>query len=67
VGGVEMYFGSYSAGVEHSVSDQIQNLQNCFTTPNKNDQIKGLVSLNFLRPCVQSNHSVWLISAVLIY
>jgi hypothetical protein len=28
----------YSAGVLHSVSDQIQNLQNCFTTPNKNDQ-----------------------------
>jgi hypothetical protein len=22
----------------HSVSDQIQNLQNCYTTPNKNDQ-----------------------------
>jgi hypothetical protein len=28
----------YSAGVLHSVSYQIQNLQNCFTTPNKNDQ-----------------------------
>jgi hypothetical protein len=26
----------YSAGVKHSVSDQIQNLQNCYTTPNKN-------------------------------
>jgi hypothetical protein len=38
VGGVEMYCGPYSAGVLHSVSDQIQNLQNCFTTPNKNDQ-----------------------------
>ncbi len=25
-------------GVLHSVSDQIQNLQNCFTTPNKYDQ-----------------------------
>jgi hypothetical protein len=36
--GVEMYCGPYSAGVLHSVSDQIQNLQNCFTTPNKNDQ-----------------------------
>jgi hypothetical protein len=33
-GGIEMYCGPYSAGV----SDQIQNLQNCFTTPNKNDQ-----------------------------
>ncbi len=32
-GGVEMY-----CGVKHYVSDQIQNLQNCFTTPNKNDQ-----------------------------
>ncbi len=37
-GGVEMYCGPYSAGVLHSVSDQIQNLQNCFTTPNNNDQ-----------------------------
>jgi hypothetical protein len=36
-GGVEMYCGPYSAGVLHSVSDQIQNLQNCITTPNKND------------------------------
>jgi hypothetical protein len=31
----KMYCGPYSAGVVHSVSDQIQNLQNCFTTPNK--------------------------------
>jgi hypothetical protein len=41
------------AGILHSVSDQIQNLQNFFTTPNKNDgkdDIKGLVSLHFLRP-----------------
>jgi hypothetical protein len=37
-GGVEIYCGPYSKGVLHSVSDQIQNLQNCFTTPNKNDQ-----------------------------
>jgi hypothetical protein len=37
-GGVEMYCGPYSAGVLHSVSDQIQNLQNCYTTPNKSDQ-----------------------------
>jgi hypothetical protein len=46
-GGVEMYCGPYSAGVLHSVSDQIQDLQNCFTTPNKmtsEDDIKGLVS-----------------------
>jgi hypothetical protein len=53
VGGVEMYCGPYSAGVLHSVFDQIQNLQNCFTTPNKNatkDDIEGLVSLKFLRP-----------------
>ncbi len=26
----------YSAGVQHSVSDQIQSLQYCFTTPDKN-------------------------------
>jgi hypothetical protein len=47
-GGVEMYCGPYSAGVLHSVSDQIRNLQNCFTAPNKmtsEDDIKGLVSL----------------------
>jgi hypothetical protein len=37
-GGVALYCRPYSAGVLHSVSDQIQNLQNCFTTPNKNDQ-----------------------------
>jgi hypothetical protein len=55
-----MYCGSYSAGVLHSVSDQIQNLQNCFTTPNKNDSkdaIKGLVSLKFLRPWSQGSSS----------
>ncbi len=48
-----LYCGPYSAGVLHSVSDQIQNLQNCFTTPNKmtsKDDIKGLVSLKFLGP-----------------
>ncbi len=46
--------GPYSAGVLHSVSDQIKNLQNCFTTPNKmtsEDNINGLVSLKFLHPC----------------
>jgi hypothetical protein len=37
-GGVELYCRPYSGGVLHAVSDQIQNLQNCFTTPNKNDQ-----------------------------
>jgi hypothetical protein len=42
------------SGVLHSVSDQIQNLPNCFTTPTKmtsEDDIKGLVSLKFLPPC----------------
>ncbi len=49
---VELCCGLYSAGVLHSVSDQIQNLPNCSTTPNKmtsEDDIKGLVSLKFLR------------------
>jgi hypothetical protein len=47
VGGVEMYCGSYSAGVLHSVPGQIQNLQAKMTSK---DDIKGLVSLKFLRP-----------------
>ena len=58
-GGVEIYCGPYSAVVLHSVSDKIQNLPNCFTTPNKmtnEDDIKGLVSLKFLRPCRQPYH-----------
>ncbi len=37
-GGVNLCCRPYSAGILHSVSDQIQNLPNCFTTPNKNDQ-----------------------------
>ncbi len=44
----------YSARILHFVSDQMQNLPNYFTTPNKmtsENDIKGLVSLNFLRPC----------------
>jgi hypothetical protein len=55
-GGVELCCRPYSAGVLNSVSDQIQNLQNCFTTPNKmtsKDDIKGLVSLKFLCPWVR--------------
>ncbi len=46
----------YSAGILHilhSVSDQIQNLPNYFTTPNKmtsENDIEGLVSLKFLHP-----------------
>jgi hypothetical protein len=39
----------YPAGVLHSVSDQIQNLQNCFTTPDKNFQQRrhlGIVVIN---------------------
>jgi hypothetical protein len=51
VGGVELYCKPYSTGVYHSVSDQIQNLQNCYNTPNKNTNkynILGLVSLRFL-------------------
>ncbi len=45
-GGDELCCRPYSAGVLHSVSDQIQNLQNCYTTPNKvtsKDDIKGIV------------------------
>ncbi len=53
VWGAELCCRPYSAGILHSVSDQIQNLPNCFTIPNKmtsEDDIKGLVSLKFLRP-----------------
>ncbi len=53
-GGGWMCWRPYSAGILHSVSDRIQNLPNCFTTPNKmtsENDIKGLVSLKFLRPC----------------
>jgi hypothetical protein len=32
------------AGVYHTVYDQIQNLQNCYTTPNKN--LQGEVALD---------------------
>ncbi len=44
---------SFSAGILHSVSDQMQNIPNYFTTPNEmtnENDIKGLVSLKFLRP-----------------
>ncbi len=53
-GGVELCVQTIFCKGLHSVSDQIQNLQNCFTTPNKmtsKDDIQGLVSLKFLRPC----------------
>jgi len=41
----------FSAGILHSVSDQMQNLPNYFTTPNKmTTEDGGLVSLKFLRP-----------------
>ncbi len=46
-GGSELCCRPYSAGILHSVSDQIQSLPNCFTTTNKmtsEDDIKGLVS-----------------------
>ncbi len=36
VSGVVSCWRPYSAGDQRSVSDQIQNLQNCYTTPNKN-------------------------------
>jgi hypothetical protein len=53
-----MYCGPYSAGVLHSVSDQIQNLQIASPPQTKmtsKDDIKGLVSLKFLRPCSPQN------------
>ncbi len=52
-GGVELCCRPYSAGVLHSVSDQIWNLQNCFTTPKQLPVKTTLVSLKFLRPWLQ--------------
>jgi hypothetical protein len=52
VWGVELYCRPYSAGVLHSVSDQIQNLQIDSPPQTKmttQDDIEGLVSLKFLR------------------
>jgi hypothetical protein len=54
-GGGELFCVDHilSPGTLHSVSDQIQNLPNYFTTPKKmtsENDIKGLVSLKFLRP-----------------
>ncbi len=52
--GVELYCRPCSAGVLHSVSDQIQNLHIVSPPQTKvtnKDDIKGLVSLKFLRPC----------------
>ena len=46
-GGVELYRGPYSAGVLHSVSDQIQNLQIASPPQTKMtsiDDIKGTVA-----------------------
>jgi hypothetical protein len=37
-GGVLSCVVDHILRVSHSVSDQIQNQQNCYTTPNKNDQ-----------------------------
>ncbi len=37
-GGVELCCRPYSAGEKHSVSDQIQNLPNCYTTTPKKHQ-----------------------------
>ncbi len=48
-GDVELCTIPYSAVVLHSVSGQIQNLQNCYPTPKQmtsKDDIKGLVSLS---------------------
>ncbi len=61
-GGVELCCGAYFVEVLHSVSDQIQYLQNCFTTPTKKtskDDIKGLVSLKFLLPWLNTYNLLW--------
>jgi hypothetical protein len=37
--GVELYCRPYSAGFQLPFSDKIQNLQNCYTTPNNNTSV----------------------------
>ncbi len=37
--GVELYCRPYYAGFQLPFSDKIQNLQNCYTTPNKNTSV----------------------------
>jgi len=41
-GGVGLCCRPYSAGEKHSVSDQIQNLPNCYTTPKKHQERRHL-------------------------
>ena len=73
-GAVELCCRPYTAGVLHSVSDQIQNLQIVsppLTKVTSKDDIKGLVSLKFLHPCISCMQRQLLmggpeISAVLI-
>jgi hypothetical protein len=47
--GVDLYCRQYSAGVYHSVFDQIQNLQNCYTSPNKNDQLRQHLGIDVFK------------------
>ncbi len=49
-GGVELCCRPYSAGIYHSVSDQIHNLQNCYTT-----QTKAPVKTTFRDWCLYSS------------
>ncbi len=62
-GGVELCCGPFSAGVLHSVWPDSEPIPNWSTTPNKmtsEDDIKGLVSLKFLRPWARGlNLSRW--------
>jgi hypothetical protein len=53
VGGVEMYCGPYSAGVLHSRFRTYKIASPPLAKMTSKDDIKGLVSLKFLRPWVK--------------
>ncbi len=61
-GDVELCCRPYSAVVLHSVSGQIQNLQNCYTTPKQmtsKDDIKGLLSLSSFLHATRPRVTLW--------
>ncbi len=66
VGGFVLCCRPYSAWVLHSVSDQIQNLQNCFTTPNKSDQKRRHLGIGVFKvPSYNAPSDIWYMTPLL--